>query len=167
MCRRVSCSKCGRPTWAGCGAHVEQVLGNVPKDDRCRCREEKAAAGGAAGGKTTDLLRKGVIAIGIALVAWFAFGRASGDTTGSEARALVEQGAQLVDVRTPAEFAEGHVPGAVNIPVDEIERRAGEIEKDEPVVLYCRSGARSSRAAGILEAAGYEHVHDLGPMSNW
>jgi len=44
MCQRVECRKCGRPTYAGCGAHVEQVLGNVPKADRCRCREEKAAS---------------------------------------------------------------------------------------------------------------------------
>jgi hypothetical protein len=42
MCRRVDCSKCGRPTFAGCGAHVEQVLGNVPPADRCRCRDERA-----------------------------------------------------------------------------------------------------------------------------
>ena len=42
MCRRVDCSKCGRPTFAGCGAHVEQVLGTVPPADRCRCRETKA-----------------------------------------------------------------------------------------------------------------------------
>jgi hypothetical protein len=42
MCRRVECSKCGRPTYAGCGAHVEQVLGNVPPAARCRCREERA-----------------------------------------------------------------------------------------------------------------------------
>lgn len=42
MCRRVECSKCGRPTFAGCGAHVEQVLGNVPLAARCRCREEHA-----------------------------------------------------------------------------------------------------------------------------
>lgn len=42
MCRRVDCSKCGRPTFAGCGAHVEQVLGSVPPADRCRCREAKA-----------------------------------------------------------------------------------------------------------------------------
>jgi hypothetical protein len=43
MCRRVECSKCGRPTFAGCGAHVEQVLRDVPPADRCRCREEKSA----------------------------------------------------------------------------------------------------------------------------
>jgi hypothetical protein len=42
MCRRADCSRCGRPTYAGCGAHVEQVLGSVPPDERCRCRQEKA-----------------------------------------------------------------------------------------------------------------------------
>lgn len=41
MCRRVECRKCGRPTFAGCGAHVEQVLADVPRDERCRCREEQ------------------------------------------------------------------------------------------------------------------------------
>lgn len=43
MCRRVSCSKCGRPTYSGCGAHVEQVLGDVKPADRCQCREAKEA----------------------------------------------------------------------------------------------------------------------------
>ena len=41
MCRRVDCRKCGRPTFTGCGAHVEQVLGDVPRAERCRCREEQ------------------------------------------------------------------------------------------------------------------------------
>jgi len=40
MCRRVTCSKCGKPTFAGCGMHVESVLGDVPAAARCRCREE-------------------------------------------------------------------------------------------------------------------------------
>ena len=39
MCRRVTCKQCGKPNWAGCGAHVEAVLSDVPKADRCRCRE--------------------------------------------------------------------------------------------------------------------------------
>jgi hypothetical protein len=43
MCRRVECPKCGRPTYAGCGLHIEQVLGDVPPAQRCRCREEPAA----------------------------------------------------------------------------------------------------------------------------
>lgn len=50
MCRRVTCKQCDKPNWAGCGAHVEMVLGDVPKADRCRCRETgapKVAAGSA------------------------------------------------------------------------------------------------------------------------
>lgn len=42
MCRRVECSECKKPTFAGCGMHIEQVLGDVPKTERCTCREEKA-----------------------------------------------------------------------------------------------------------------------------
>jgi hypothetical protein len=42
MCQRVQCRKCGKPSWAGCGAHVEQVLGNVPRAERCQCREQQA-----------------------------------------------------------------------------------------------------------------------------
>lgn len=44
MCRRVTCSSCGKPTFAGCGAHVEQVLGDVPASDRCQCRAKKQAS---------------------------------------------------------------------------------------------------------------------------
>jgi hypothetical protein len=43
MCRRIECARCGRPTYSGCGAHVEQVLGDVPAADRCQCREQRAA----------------------------------------------------------------------------------------------------------------------------
>ena len=43
MCRRVMCNQCGKPSWAGCGAHVESVLGDVPKNERCRCDEQPAA----------------------------------------------------------------------------------------------------------------------------
>jgi len=43
MCTRVACSQCGKPSYAGCGAHVEQVLRDVPKAERCRCREERGA----------------------------------------------------------------------------------------------------------------------------
>ncbi len=42
MCRRVTCKSCGKPSWAGCGAHIEQVLGDVPKAQRCQCREKGA-----------------------------------------------------------------------------------------------------------------------------
>ncbi len=85
----------------------------------------------------------------------------------ADARRLVEEGATLLDVRTPAEFAAGHANGALNIPVDQISDRLGEVPRDKPVVLYCRSGMRSGRAASALQRAGYEQVHNLGPMPNW
>jgi hypothetical protein len=44
MCQRVRCSKCGKPTFVGCGRHVEQVLGDVPVTDRCHCREQTASS---------------------------------------------------------------------------------------------------------------------------
>lgn len=47
MCQRINCSTCGKPTYAGCGRHIEAVLGDVPVADRCRCREKKAASGQA------------------------------------------------------------------------------------------------------------------------
>lgn len=49
MCRRVQCSSCGKPTFAGCGAHIEQVLGDVPKADRCSCHEKASNNKNAAG----------------------------------------------------------------------------------------------------------------------
>ncbi|MDP2291993.1 MAG: hypothetical protein Q8M22_12450 [Actinomycetota bacterium] len=54
MCRRVSCKTCGKPGWAGCGAHVEMVLGDVPKADRCRCREPGARPSVAKAPATAD-----------------------------------------------------------------------------------------------------------------
>ena len=50
MCRRIDCRSCGRPSFAGCGAHIEQVLGDVPPDARCKCRETGASKGGSGGG---------------------------------------------------------------------------------------------------------------------
>lgn len=85
---------------------------------------------------------------------------------GSKARALVAEGARLVDVRTTEEFVAKHIDGAVNEPVDTIaERDLG--RKDAPLVLYCGSGARASRAAATLRAKGYTRVYELGAMSNW
>ena len=48
MCQRIQCSQCGKPTFAGCGMHVEQVLGNVPRDERCKCREAHPDKAGKA-----------------------------------------------------------------------------------------------------------------------
>lgn len=88
--------------------------------------------------------------------------------TREEAHRLVAGGARLVDVRSPGEFAGGHIDGAINVPVGEIEKRLGEIgPTDRPVVLYCAHGIRAARAARLLAHAGYTSVHNLGAMHNW
>ncbi len=71
------------------------------------------------------------------------------------------QGALIVDVRTPMEFAQGHVPGAVNLPVEEVARWAKDLPKDRPVYLYCRSGNRSRQAAEYLARQGYANLYNL------
>jgi len=84
--------------------------------------------------------------------------------------AQFENGGQqhvLIDVRTPEEFASGHIAGAINIPVEEIGARLDEIPRDVPVVLYCRSGNRSAQAARILDGGGFEQVYDLGGIIDW
>lgn len=76
----------------------------------------------------------------------------------------------LVDVRTPAEYADGHVPGAINIPVDTLARRLSELEphKDADLYLICRSGARSARAQSMLHDAGYAHpINVAGGTLAW
>lgn len=82
-------------------------------------------------------------------------------------RELVARGALLVDVRTPQEFAAGHVPGAINVPLQELGERLHELgDQSRPIVVYCRSGARSATAKAILSRAGYG-VYDAGAMSDW
>lgn len=72
----------------------------------------------------------------------------------------VENGGFLVDVRTPEEFAEGSVKGAVNIPLDQVESRVAEFEGKPSVVVFCRTGNRSSQAKEILESRGIKKVTD-------
>lgn len=87
---------------------------------------------------------------------------------GARARALVEAGAILLDVRSPAEFSSGHIDGAKNIPVQELANRIKEVGAfDAPVVIYCHSGMRSATATAMLSGAGYTELYDLGAMSSW
>lgn len=91
----------------------------------------------------------------------------SGAIAATEAKALVQQGALLIDVRTPDEFDVKHLDGAINIPVDQLEARAAELPKDKDLILYCRSGTRSAQGRTTLSRAGFARVHDLGAMKNW
>jgi len=90
------------------------------------------------------------------------------DLTTERAHQLVEGGAALIDVRSPGEFAAGHIDGARNIPVGEVGGRAAEVGPlERPVVVYCASGTRSAMARRALRSAGFKEVYNLGPMSRW
>lgn len=73
-----------------------------------------------------------------------------------EAQKLIENGAQLVDVRADHEWEMGRIAGAKHLPLAELAERAGEIDKDRPVVFYCRGGNRSTMATEALAAEGYD-----------
>jgi len=76
--------------------------------------------------------------------------------------------AQLIDVREPQEFDNGHILGARNIPVTQLKQRLVEIRKDKPVYLYCQKSSRSSRAAQILHKKGYKDIYQLkGGFKKW
>lgn len=73
----------------------------------------------------------------------------------------------FVDVRTPKEYKQGHIPGAINIPVSEIAERLNELPKDKQVYVYCRSGHRAGKASTILAKAGF-HVENIPEsMNGW
>jgi phage shock protein E len=73
----------------------------------------------------------------------------------------------LVDVRTPEEYADGHIPKAINIPVDVIAEKPPTADLNARIVVYCRSGARSARAKTALMGKGYGNVSDFGGVGNW
>lgn len=75
---------------------------------------------------------------------------------------------QLIDVRTQEERDAGHIPGdTAHIPFDELLSRAGEVDRDRPVVFYCRSGDRSGSAADAFAASGYEATSLAGGIVGW
>ena len=71
----------------------------------------------------------------------------------------------VIDVRTPAEYRNGHLSKALNIPLAELPRRIGGVapDKSRPILLHCASGARSAAARALLSKHGFAEVHDAGP----
>lgn len=107
-----------------------------------------------------------VLAVIVMAILYLRFGvsRISGD----EARKLVQEGALLVDVRSPGEFAGGHIEGAINIPMQDLKGRLDELgDNRSEIVVYCQSGGRSAIAKRLLERNGFENVHDLGGIGQW
>lgn len=74
---------------------------------------------------------------------------------------------QLIDVREPYEREAGHISGSVHIPLVELSARAGEIDRERPVIFYCRVGARSGMAAQAFRAAGYTAASMTGGLVRW
>ncbi len=84
-----------------------------------------------------------------------------------EAGKLVEDGAQLVDVRAEHEWEMGRIAGAQHLPLAELAERVGEIDKDKPVVVYCRGGNRSTMATEALAAEGFDAVKLSEGIVGW
>lgn len=84
----------------------------------------------------------------------------------AKAREAVKNGALIVDVRTPKEFREKHVTGAINLPVEEIMKGNIRLPKDKEIVVYCRSGSRSKKSMKILQEHGWS-VYDVATQSDW
>ena len=91
--------------------------------------------------------------------------------TPAEAKALMDsgEGYVILDVRTPEEFAAGHIAGAILIPDYEIREKAESIltDKDQLILVYCRSGRRSKNAANELATLGYTNIREFGGINDW
>ncbi|MGL4992533.1 MAG: rhodanese-like domain-containing protein [Bacteroidales bacterium] len=88
------------------------------------------------------------------------------DSSGIDFKALVSSGAMIVDVRTREEYSDGGLKGAVNIPLDKLDSRLGELPKDRAIILYCASGIRSSAACSSLKRRGFDEVYNGGSLSS-
>ncbi len=91
--------------------------------------------------------------------------------TAEEAKEIMDsqEGYIILDVRTQEEYDESHIPGAILIPNTQIEARAEEVltDKDQLILVYCRSGRRSKMAAEILVELGYTNIREFGGIINW
>jgi rhodanese-related sulfurtransferase len=79
-----------------------------------------------------------------------------------DVKAMLERGAQVVDVRTKAEFKAAAHPKSINIPLDELEKGSQKLDSSRPVLVCCASGTRSGLAVAILKRKGFKDVHNLG-----
>jgi len=89
-----------------------------------------------------------------------------GGGTTVDLKSIIDEGAFLVDVRTPGEFVSGHVKGSVNIPLDKIQHQLGKFKNKKNIIVFCRSGARSSQAKSILQQNGFTNVINGGTWTS-
>ena len=102
--------------------------------------------------------------VGIALLVVLMVMKRRGQIAAPKAEELLRAGAMLVDVRSPAEFQGGHLKGAVNVPLDDVEQRIPKLvtDKGRVILLHCQSGMRSGMAQRKLRALGYVEAWNLG-----
>ena len=110
-------------------------------------------------------MRSDYILLGI-VAAYFAWRLYSSFSTRRRVPALLKDGAQVVHVRSPGEYAGGHAAGSVNIPLHELEQRARELDPGRWVIVCCASGTRSALARRKLRTLGFERVLNAGPWRN-
>ncbi len=105
-----------------------------------------------------------ILAITLVLLIAYIFLRRKGQISADTAVAYLKQGALVIDVRSPEEFSTGHLKGAINMPVQQIESLIGSQvkSKDQVLLLHCQSGMRSGAAKNRLTAMGYTRVYNLG-----
>ncbi len=105
-----------------------------------------------------------LVAIAALFAAAYIFLRHSGQILVKDAHECLRKGALIVDVRTPGEYNSGHIPGAINFPVDgiEITLPASAKDKSQPILLHCQMGPRSAVAKKKLNALGYVNAYNLG-----
>lgn len=89
-----------------------------------------------------------------------------GQNSDNEIRKVINEGAFLVDVRSPAEFSSGNVQGSTNIPLDKISDQLEKFKGKENIVVFCRSGNRSGQAKSILAENGFKNVINAGTWQN-
>lgn len=108
----------------------------------------------------TDYILLGIVA------AYFAWRIYSSHSARRQIPGLLKDGAQVVDVRGPGEYAGGHAAGSINIPLHELDQRARELDASRWVIVCCASGTRSALARRKLRALGFERVLNAGPWRN-
>jgi len=126
--------------------------------------------------KKTQILIVAAVVIVASFALYTCMGRGSGndaeygDVSVEEAKTLIDSKPDLVilDVRTEAEFDDGHIEGAINIPVDDLSGRLSELNKSDELLVYCRTGNRSTTAVGILEENDYAKIYHMdGGITAW
>ena len=94
------------------------------------------------------------------------FSQLFGTSTKVDLQQIINEGAFLVDVRTPGEFAAGHIKGSENIPLNNITAQLNKFKNKKNIIVFCQSGGRSSQAKTILEQNGFTNVINGGSRNN-